>query len=195
MNRKEATQKIIDAKVAKGLTWNKIAMESENSESWVVTALLGQATMTRPEAEKIGTLLGLDQDVIQALTLIPHRGEVMQMPPTDPILYRLYEMLLVYGPTIKELIQEKLGEGIMSAIDFELNVDKKEDPRGDRIILTLNWQVSTLSKMVRVLDGCQLIQQQKASYRSRVINALQVVALLRNIAKSWRCFLATSQPF
>lgn len=138
MNRKEATQKIIDAKVAKGLTWNKIAMESENSESWVVTALLGQATMTRPEAEKIGTLLGLDQDVIQALTLIPHRGEVMQMPPTDPILYRLYEMLLVYGPTIKELIQEKLGEGIMSAIDFELNVDKKEDPRGDRIILTLN---------------------------------------------------------
>lgn len=138
MNRKEATQKIIEAKVAKGLTWNEIAMEGENSESWIVTALLGQATMTRSEAEKMGQLLELDEEVIQALTLIPHRGDVMQMPPTDPILYRLYEMLLVYGPTIKELIQEKLGEGIMSAIDFELDVQKKEDPKGDRVILTMN---------------------------------------------------------
>lgn len=138
MNRKEATQKIIEAKVAKGLTWKEIAMAGENSESWIVTALLGQATMTRSESEKIGKLLELDEEVIQALTLIPHRGDVIQMPPTDPILYRLYEMLLVYGPTIKELIQEKLGEGIMSAIDFELDVQKKEDPKGDRVILTMN---------------------------------------------------------
>ncbi|MFE4708011.1 cyanase [Peribacillus simplex] len=138
MNRKEATQKILEAKVAKGLTWNEIAKESENSETWVVTALLGQATMTSSEAEKMGKLLDLDEEVIQALTLIPHRGEVMQMPPTDPILYRLYEMLLVYGPTIKELIQEKIGEGIMSAIDFELDVQKKEDTKGDRVILTLD---------------------------------------------------------
>ncbi|WHY99509.1 cyanase [Peribacillus simplex] len=138
MNRKEATQKILEAKVAKGLTWNEIAKESENSETWVVTALLGQATMTSSEAEKMGKLLDLDEEVIQALTLIPHRGEVMQMPPTDPILYRLYEMLLVYGPTIKELIQEKIGEGIMSAIDFELDVQKKEDTKGDRVILKLD---------------------------------------------------------
>lgn len=138
MNRKEVTQKILESKVAKGLTWNEIAMAGENSESWIVTALLGQATMTRSEAEKIGKLLELDEEVIQALTLIPHRGDGMQMPPTDPILYRLYEMLLVYGPTIKELIQEKLGEGIMSAIDFELDVQKKEDPKGDRVILTMN---------------------------------------------------------
>ncbi|KAA0941039.1 cyanase [Sporosarcina sp. ANT_H38] len=138
MNRKEATQKILDAKFAKGLTWNEIAMESENAESWIVTALLGQATMTRPEAEKMGKLLDLDEEVVQALTQIPFRGDVVKMPPTDPGLYRLYEMLLVYGPTIKELIQEKLGEGIMSAIDFEMDVQKKEDPRGDRIILTLN---------------------------------------------------------
>ncbi|KQL41369.1 cyanate hydratase [Bacillus sp. FJAT-25509] len=138
MNRKEATQKIIEAKIAKGLTWEEISKVSENSESWVVTALLGQATMTRPEAEKMAELLGLNEEVVQALTIIPHRGDAMQMPPTDPILYRLYEMLLVYGPTIKELIQEKVGEGIMSAIDFELGVEKKEDPNGDRVILTLN---------------------------------------------------------
>jgi len=140
MNRQEATQKIMEAKIAKGLTWEEISKVSENSETWVVTALLGQATMTRPEAEKMGELLGLDEEVVQALTVIPHRGEVMQMPPTDPILYRLYEMLLVYGPTIKELIQEKVGEGIMSAINFELGVDKKEDPNGGdpRVVLTLN---------------------------------------------------------
>ncbi|MEH7347296.1 cyanase [Gottfriedia acidiceleris] len=138
MNRKEATQKIIEAKIAKGLTWEEISKVSENSESWVVTALLGQATMTRPEAEKMAELLELNEEVVQALTIIPHRGDAMQMPPTDPILYRLYEMLLVYGPTIKELIQEKVGEGIMSAIDFELGVEKKEDPNGDRVILTLN---------------------------------------------------------
>lgn len=138
MNRKEATQKILEAKVAKGLTWNEIAMEGTNSESWIVTALLGQATMTISEAEKIGKLLDLDKEVIQALTIIPHRGEDVKMPPSDPILYRLYEMLLVYGPTIKELVQEKFGEGIMSAIDFELDVQKKEDPKGDRVILTMN---------------------------------------------------------
>ncbi|MGG0178903.1 cyanase [Gottfriedia acidiceleris] len=138
MNRNEATQKIMEAKIAKGLTWEEISKVSENSETWVVTALLGQATMTRPEAEKMAELLELDEEVVQALTIIPHRGAAMQMPPTDPILYRLYEMLLVYGPTIKELIQEKVGEGIMSAIDFELGVEKKEDPNGDRVILTLN---------------------------------------------------------
>ncbi|PFH88963.1 cyanase [Bacillus sp. AFS088145] len=138
MNRNAATQKIMEAKIAKGLTWEEISKISENSESWVVTALLGQATMTRPEAEKMAKLLELDEEVVQALTIIPHRGAAMQMPPTDPILYRLYEMLLVYGPTIKELIQEKVGEGIMSAIDFELGVEKKEDPNGDRVILTLN---------------------------------------------------------
>lgn len=138
MNRNEATQKIMEAKIAKGLTWEEISKVSENSETWVVTALLGQATMTRPEAEKMAELLELNEEVVQALTIIPHRGDAMQMPPTDPILYRLYEMLLVYGPTIKELIQEKVGEGIMSAIDFELGVEKKEDPNGDRVILTLN---------------------------------------------------------
>jgi len=140
MNRKEATQKIMDAKIAKGLTWEEISKVSENSETWVVTALLGQATMTRPEAEKVGQLLELDEEVVQALTVIPLRGEVMQMPPTDPILYRLYEMMLQYAPTLRELILEKVGEGVMSAINFNLGVDTQEDPKGGdpRIVITLN---------------------------------------------------------
>jgi cyanate lyase len=140
MNRQEATQKIMEAKIAKGLTWEEISKVSENSETWVVTALLGQATMTRSEAEKMGELLELDEEVVQALTVVPLRGKVMQMPPTDPILYRLYEMMLQYAPTIRELILEKAGEGVMSAINFHLGVDTQEDPKdGDpRIVITLN---------------------------------------------------------
>ncbi|MDR4440058.1 cyanase [Bacillus cereus] len=140
MNRQEATQKIMEAKIAKGLTWEEISKVSENSETWVVTALLGQATMIRPEAEKIGKLLELDEEVVQALTVVPLRGQVMQMPPTDPILYRLYEMMLQYAPTLRELILEKAGEGVMSAINFNLGVDTQEDPKGGdpRIVITLN---------------------------------------------------------
>lgn len=140
MNRLEATQKIIDAKIAKGLTWEEISKVSENSETWVVTALLGQATMTLSEAEKIGKLLELDEEVVKALAVVPLRGQVMQMPPTDPILYRLYEMMLQYAPTIRELILEKVGEGVMSAINFKLDVDTQEDPKGGdpRIVITLN---------------------------------------------------------
>ncbi|HDR3888349.1 TPA: cyanase [Bacillus cereus] len=140
MNRQEATQKIMEAKIAKGLTWEEISKVSENSETWVVTALLGQATMTRPEAEKIGKLLELDEEVVQALTVVPLRGQVMQMPPTAPILYRLYEMMLQYAPTLRELILEKAGEGVMSAINFNLGVDTQEDPKGGdpRIVITLN---------------------------------------------------------
>jgi len=140
MNRQEATQKIMEAKIAKGLTWEEISKVSENSETWVVTALLGQATMTRPEAEKIGKLLELDEEVVQALTVVPLRGQVMQMPPTDPILYRLYEMMLQYAPTLRELILEKAGEGVMSAINFNLGVNTQEDPKGGdpRIVITLN---------------------------------------------------------
>ena len=140
MNRQEAAKKIMEAKIAKGLTWEEISKVSENSETWVVTALLGQATMTLPEAEKIGKLLELDEEVIQALTVVPLRGQVMQMPPTDPILYRLYEMMLQYAPTIRELILEKAGEGVMSAINFNLDVDTQEDPKGGdpRIVITLN---------------------------------------------------------
>ncbi|HDR8343235.1 cyanase [Bacillus cereus] len=140
MNRQEAKQKIMEAKIAKGLTWEEISKVSENSETWVVTALLGQATMTRPEAEKIGKLLELDEEVVQALTVVPLRGQVMQMPPTDPILYRLYEMMLQYAPTLRELILEKAGEGVMSAINFNLGVDTQEDPKGGdpRIVITLN---------------------------------------------------------
>ena len=140
MNRQEATQKILAAKIKKGLTWEEIAKVSENSETWVVTALLGQATMTRPEAEKIGKLLELDEEVVQALTVVPLRGQVMQMPPTDPILYRLYEMMLQYAPTLRELILEKAGEGVMSAINFNLGVNTQEDPKGGdpRIVITLN---------------------------------------------------------
>ena len=94
--------------------------------------------MSVAEAKKVGEILELDEDVVKSLTQIPLRGTLTQMPPTDPLLYRFYEALLVYGPTFKELIHEKFGEGIMSAIDFELDIQKKEDPKGDRVVITLN---------------------------------------------------------
>lgn len=81
-------------------------------------------------SRKIGKLLELDEEVVQALTVVPLRGQIMEMPPTDPIAYRLYEMMLQYAPTIRELILEKAGEGVMSAINFNLGVDTQEDPKG-----------------------------------------------------------------
>lgn len=138
MSRHEATQKILEAKQKKGLTWEEIAKAGGHSESWIATALLGQATLNEETAEKIASLLDLDDETAQALTQIPYRGQTLSMPPTDPLLYRFYEMVMVYGPAIKELIQEKAGEGIMSAIDFQFDVQTKEDPKGDRIIVTLN---------------------------------------------------------
>jgi cyanate lyase len=138
MDRQTVAQKILEAKAAKGLTWAEISAPSDHSECWVVAALLGQATMSQAEAETVGNLLDLDEEVVTSLTQIPYRGAGVQMPPTDPLIYRFYEIVMGYGSTFKELIQEKFGEGIMSAIDFEMDIQKKEDPKGDRVIVTLN---------------------------------------------------------
>lgn len=146
MDRQTATKLILKAKEAKGLTWAQIAETSSHSESWVVAALLGQATMSKEEAEGFGKILDLDDEVIHALTQIPYRGMDIAMPPTDPLIYRFYEIVMSYGPTFKELIQEKFGDGIMSAIDFEMDIQKKEDPKGDRVIVTLNGKFLPFKK-------------------------------------------------
>lgn len=138
MERTEATKLILQAKTKKGMTWSEISKAVGRSEGWVTTALLGQATMSPEEAEIVGKVLELDQEVTNALTQPPYRGTTVEMPPTDPVLYRFYEILLVYGPAIKALIHEKFGDGIMSAIDFDFDLQRLEDPKGDRVFLTLN---------------------------------------------------------
>ncbi|WP_046181425.1 cyanase [Domibacillus tundrae] len=138
MERTQATTEILSAKRKLNLKWDDIAQAIERSESWTATALLGQATLSIEEAEKVGALLELSEEAVESLTVVPYRGTTVQMPPTDPLIYRFYEILLVYGPAIKDLIHEKFGDGIMSAIDYEMDIQKLEDPKGDRVLVTLN---------------------------------------------------------
>jgi cyanate lyase len=138
MDRKQTTKIIVDAKRKIGLKWIDIANVIERSETWTATALLGQATLSSEEALKVGALLDLSDVVVESLTVVPYRGTTIEMPPTDPLIYRFYEILLVYGPAIKDLIHEKFGDGIMSAIDYEMDIKRIEDPKGDRVLVTLN---------------------------------------------------------
>jgi cyanate lyase len=105
---------------------------------WTTSALLGQQPMTAAQAEAAASLLDLDEDVRQALQLQPTRGTGESAVPADPTIYRFYEVLQVYGPTIKELIHEEFGDGIMSAINFRLDIKRVPDPAGDRVVVTLD---------------------------------------------------------
>lgn len=138
ISRQEATEQIIKAKKEKGLTFEGIARAVGRHKVWVTAALLGQAAMSREEADRAVEVLGLGPEVAAALTEIPMRGSLESTVPVDPTIYRFYEIIQVYGTTIKALIHEMFGDGILSAIDFEMDIQKKEDPKGDRVIVTLN---------------------------------------------------------
>jgi cyanate lyase len=138
MNRAEATERILAAKRQKNLTFEAIARAVGRHKVWVTAALLGQATMSAEEAQKAAAVLGVGPDVAAALTEIPTKGSVGQTVPVDPLIYRFHEITQVYGTTLKAIIHEMFGDGIMSAIDFELDVQKKEDPKGDRVVITMN---------------------------------------------------------
>jgi cyanate lyase len=138
MTRNETTERILAAKREKGLTFAKIAEAVGRHPVWVTSALLGQAPMTAEEAEKAVAALGLGKDVAKSLQEIPSRGSLAQAVPVDPTIYRLYEIVQVYGTTIKALVHEMFGDGIMSAIDFEMDIKKRESPKGDRVVITLD---------------------------------------------------------
>ena len=139
MDKTAMTESIINAKIAKGLTWEAIAAEIGMSPVWTVSACFGENSMPTEIADKLCSLLDLPAEVSASLQAFPHKGTSMAKAiPTDPLVYRFYEIILVYGDTIKELIHEKFGDGIMSAIDFTMNIDKQEDPKGDRVVVTMN---------------------------------------------------------
>jgi cyanate lyase len=138
MNRADATQKILAAKKQKGLTYEGIAAAIGRHKVWTAAALLGQATMSKDEAQRSAAALGLEADVAAALQEIPHKGSLAETVPVDPLIYRFHEITQVYGTTLKVIIHEMFGDGIMSAIDFELDVQRKEDPKGDRVVVTMN---------------------------------------------------------
>jgi cyanate lyase len=138
MNRAEATERTLAAKKAKGLTFEAIAKAVGRHKVWVTSALLGQSTMTAEQAHRVVSLLGLEPEVAAALQEYPSKGSVGQAVPVDPLIYRFHEITQVYGTTLKALIHEMFGDGIMSAIDFEMDVQRKEDPKGDRVVITMS---------------------------------------------------------
>jgi cyanate lyase len=138
MTKKEATALILEAKKKKGLTWEHLAEAIGGHKVWVTSALLGQNSMTADEAAKAAKALDLGEDVIKALSEYPMKGALDMTVPVDPLIYRFHEITQVYGTTLKEIIHEMFGDGIMSAIDFEMDVQKKADPKGDRVVITMN---------------------------------------------------------
>jgi cyanate lyase len=138
MTKKDAAEVVRAAKARLGVTWDQLAEAVGKPPVWTTSALLGQQPMTAAQAEAAGSLLDLDEDVLQALRLQPTRGALETAVPADPTIYRFYEVLQVYGPTIKELIHEEFGDGIMSAINFRLDIKRVPDPAGDRVVVTLD---------------------------------------------------------
>ncbi len=138
LSRCEATARVLAAKKEKGLTFEAIAKNVGRHKVWVTAALMGQATMSAEEAQKAVAVLGLGADVAAALQEIPSKGSLDTTVPVDPLIYRFHEITQVYGTTLKAIIHEMFGDGIMSAIDFEMDVQKKEDPKGDRVVVIMN---------------------------------------------------------
>lgn len=137
MNLPEVTGKLLDAKRKKGLTFEDIGEKLDRDEVWVAALFYRQASASDAEAETLAKTLGVDKAVAMELTEFPLKG-LGPVVPTDPLVYRFYEIMQVYGMAMKAVIHEKFGDGIMSAIDFTLNVDKVEDPKGDRVKVTMN---------------------------------------------------------
>jgi len=138
MTRAELTEKIAAIVRKKGLKWRDIAAKiGPGSALYYTAALHGQMKLSKPEAETAGKILGLDADEILLLQDIPYRGSLPAMPPTDPLIYRFYELVQVYGTTWKSLIQEEFGDGIMSAIDFDMKLERQPDQKGDRVRVTM----------------------------------------------------------
>lgn len=138
MDRTDVTKKIVSVKVKKGMKWEAIAKKVGESKEWVTAALLGQMQMTKKQAETAGKLFGLTDEEVAWLQIVPYKGSLPTAVPTDPLIYRWYEIVNVYGTTIKELIHEEFGDGIMSAIDFSMDIKREADPKGDRVNVVLS---------------------------------------------------------
>jgi cyanate lyase len=137
MKKAEVIEAIVLAKKSKGLTWEGISSELGLGTVWVTSACLGMNSMPEEVADKVCALLDLPADAKSAMMEYPTKTWEKAVPQ-DPLVYRLYEIVGVYGDTLKEVIQEKFGDGIMSAIDFSMDVEKEQNPKGDRVILTMN---------------------------------------------------------
>ena len=134
MKRSDLTEKLLDIKREKGWTWKHICEQiGGHSDALIVGAILGQMKLTKPQASNAAALFGLSKSETAMINEIPMRGDGTQMPPSDPLIYRFYEMVMVNGPAWKALIEEEFGDGIMSAIDFDFAMERVANPKGDRV--------------------------------------------------------------
>ena len=155
MTRREATEKILAAKRAKGLSFEQIAATVGRHKVWCASALLGQQSMSAEEAQRVIDLLGLDQEIARILQESPHKGSLHEAVPVDPLIYRFHEITQVYGTTIKALIHEMFGDGIMSAIDFEMASKRCLIPRGtaSRSPITVSFSPIGNGEIAAVTSG------------------------------------------
>ncbi|AMJ98050.1 MULTISPECIES: cyanase [Alteromonas] len=137
-SRTQVTDMIQSAKILKGIKWSQIAEAVGQSKEWSTAACLGQMAMTKQQAEAVGELLELTDEAIAWLQIVPYKGSLPTEVPTDPLIYRWYELVSVYGTTLKELIHEEFGDGIMSAIDFSMDLQRENDPKGDRVSVVMS---------------------------------------------------------
>ena len=138
MNREQVTDLIVTQKVKKKLTWAQLAEVVGHSKEWSTAALLGQMTLTEAQAKAVGAALGLPEEAVSQLQVVPYKGSLPTAVPTDPLIYRFYELISVYGTTFKSLIHEEFGDGIMSAIDFSMDLTREPDPKGDRVKIVMS---------------------------------------------------------
>ena len=138
MSRMDVTEKIVATKVAKGIRWSDVAAKVGLSKEWVTAGCLGQMTFDAAQAATIAGIFGLSDAEARWLQVVPYKGSLPTAVPTDPLIYRFHELVSVYGTTFKELIHEEFGDGIMSAIDFRMDLQREADPNGDRVNIVMS---------------------------------------------------------
>lgn len=138
MTRNDLTELIITQKLKLNLSWKQLADAISLSKEWTTAALMGQMTLSAEQANIIGNMLELPPEAITQLQVVPYKGSLPTAVPTDPLIYRFYELISVYGTSIKALIHEEFGDGIMSAIDFNMDIQREVDPKGDRVNITMS---------------------------------------------------------
>lgn len=137
-DRSEVTAMIRSAKVSKGIKWADVAAAIGMSKEWTTAGCLGQMTFDKQQAETIGKMFDLSDEAIAWLQVVPYKGSLPTAVPTDPLIYRWHEIVSVYGTSIKELIHEEFGDGIMSAIDFSMDITREPNPAGDRVSVVMS---------------------------------------------------------
>ena len=138
MKREDVTDLIVFRRMKSGIKWTEIAQKVGQSKEWTTAACLGQMQMTKRQAEAVGKIFDLPEEAVLLLQQVPYKGSLPTAVPTDPLIYRFYELVSVYGTTFKALIHEEFGDGIMSAIDFDMDMTRLPHEKGDRVKIVMS---------------------------------------------------------